>query len=89
MTYSVKLKKSAEKELDSLPEKIRDKIVSVLLALKDHPFPPGIKKLHGREGYRIRVGNYRILYTVDKSAREIEIYSVAGRKDVYRLKNKN
>ena len=84
MTYSVKLKKSAEKELGSLPEKIHDKIIPILLSLKHDPFPPGIKKLHGREGYRIRVGNYRILFTVDKAGREIEIYSVADRKDVYR-----
>ncbi len=85
MVYSVKLKKSAEKELDSLPEKIHDKIISILLALKHNPSSSGIKKLHGREGYRIRVGNYRILFTIDKAAKEIEIYSIADRKDVYRL----
>ena len=85
MSYSVKLKRSAEKELDSLPEKTRNKIISVLLALKNPPLPPGVKKLQGREGYRIRVGNYRILFTVTKTAKEIEIYSIAGRKDVYRL----
>lgn len=52
--------------------------------LKENPYPYGTKKLHGREGYRIRVGDYRILYVVDESNKCIEIFSVAHRKEVYR-----
>jgi mRNA interferase RelE/StbE len=85
MPYLVKLKRSAEKELEHLPEKIHDRIVAALIALKNNPLPVGAKKLHGREGYRIRVGDYRILYVVDDSKQNIEVFSVAHRRKVYRL----
>ena len=84
MPYTVYLKRSAEKELEDLPARIHDKIITVLLSLKDNSFPRGAKKLHGREGLRIRVGNYRILYVVDEAERRIEVISVADRKEVYR-----
>ena len=85
MLYLVKLKRSAEKELEHLPEKIHDRIVAALIALKNNPLPVGAKKLHGREGYRIRVGDYRILYVVDDSKQKIEVFSVAHRREVYKL----
>jgi mRNA interferase RelE/StbE len=84
MAYTVYLKRSAEKELKDLPVRIHDKIIETLLSLKDNPFPRNAKKLHGREGARIRVGNYRILYIVDDADRKIEIISVADRIEVYR-----
>ena len=84
MPYTVYLKRSAEKELEDLPAKVHDKIITVLLSLKDDPFPHNAKKLHGREGVRIRVGNYRVLYVVDERDKKIEIVSVADRKEVYR-----
>ena len=84
MPYTVYLKRSAEKELEHLPAKIHDRIITVLLSLKDNPFPRNAKKLHGREGHRIRVGNYRVLYTVDDADKKIEVVSVADRKEVYR-----
>jgi len=85
MPYIVKLKRSAEKELDNLPTKIHHKVINILLSLKENPFPHNVKKLRGREGYRIRVGDYRILYLVDESDKNIEIVSVAHRKEVYRF----
>jgi mRNA interferase RelE/StbE len=84
MPYAVKLKRSAEKELGSLPTRIHDKIVNTLLSLKKNPFPRNAKKLHGREGWRIRIGDYRILYIVHESEKNIEVISVAHRKEVYR-----
>jgi mRNA interferase RelE/StbE len=84
MPYTVYLKRSAEKELEDLPAKVHDKIITVLLSLKDDPFPRNAKKLHGREGVRIRMGNYRVLYVVDEKDKKIEIVSVADRKEVYR-----
>jgi mRNA interferase RelE/StbE len=61
MTYTVNLKRSAEKELVCLPPKIHNKIVDRRISLKADPRPNTVKKLHGREGYRIRVSDYRIL----------------------------
>jgi len=84
MAYTVHLKKSAEKEMEALPARIHDRIVTVLLSLQDNPFPRSAKKLHGREGVRIRVGNYRVLYVVDDAEKKIEVISVADRKEVYR-----
>jgi mRNA interferase RelE/StbE len=56
----------------------------MLISLKENPRPLGVKKLKGQEGYRIRLGNYRILYLVDDRERKIEIFSIAHRKEVYR-----
>jgi mRNA interferase RelE/StbE len=84
MPYTVYLKRSAEKELDKLPARLHDRIIEVLLSLKDNPYPHNAKKLHGREGFRLRVGNYRVLYIVGEEDKRIEIISVADRKEVYR-----
>ncbi len=84
MPYTIYLKRSAEKELNDLPEKIHDRIIDALLSLEGNPFSRKVKKLHGREGFRIRVGTYRVLYTVDEAKKKIEVISVAERKDVYR-----
>ncbi len=60
------------------------RIVKRLTSLGDNPRPPGVKKLHGREGYRIRIGDYRILYVINESEKKVEIVSIAHRKEVYR-----
>jgi mRNA interferase RelE/StbE len=85
MPYVVRVKRSVEKELDHLPPRIYEKVIHLLLSLKENPFPPNSKKLRGRDGYRIRVGDYRILYLIDQSDRSIEIISVAHRREVYRF----
>ena len=84
MPYTVYLKRSAEKELKELPGKVHDRIIEALLSLKANPLPRNAKKLHGREGMRIRVGNYRVLYIVDDARKRIDVISVADRKEVYR-----
>ena len=84
MPYTVYLKRSVEKELEELSEKLHDRIIEALLSLKNNPYPRNVKKLHGREGFRLRVGNYRVLYTVDEAGKKIDVVSVADRKEVYR-----
>jgi len=84
MTYSVYLKRSAEKELDRLPRNIHDRIIKRLLSLRDNPRPSGMKELQSREGYRIRVGDHRILYSINEKEKKTEIVSLAHRRDVYR-----
>lgn len=84
MAYLVYLKKSAEKELEHLPIKIHDKLVKSILSLKDNPRPRYAKKLYQEKGYRMRVGNYRILYAINDLEKKIEIFSIAHRKEVYR-----
>jgi mRNA interferase RelE/StbE len=82
--YEVFLKASAERELARLPARMHDRIVERLLQLVDEPRPAGSKKLQGLDAYRIRVGDYRILYEVDDRRRRVTVYSVGHRREVYR-----
>ena len=84
MSYRVFLKRSAERELDALPERVYDRLMQRILALGKNPRPRGTKKLTTEDGYRIRVGDYRILYRVDDARREVFIAAVAHRREVYR-----
>ncbi len=84
MSYTILLKRSAEKELENLELKMHDNVIKHLLALKENPLSKGVRKLRGREGYRMRVGDYRILYEINEAEKEIEIFSVAHLKEVYR-----
>jgi mRNA interferase RelE/StbE len=84
MAYRVNLKQSAEKELERLQANIRIRIVKRLLDLEQNPRPSGIKRLQGEESYRLRVGDYRVLYTVDDRAKVILILAVGHRREVYR-----
>jgi mRNA interferase RelE/StbE len=82
--YQVFIKRSAEKDLDSLSAGIRKRIVEHILALEEQPRPGGSRKLKGREGYRLHVGNYRVLYSIDDQKRIVMIYAVGHRREVYR-----
>ncbi|MBI2058863.1 MAG: type II toxin-antitoxin system RelE/ParE family toxin [Nitrospirae bacterium] len=82
--YTVRLKKSAEKELDSIVDPNHRRIVKRLEQLGLTPRPPGTKKLQGSDGYRIRVGDFRILYLVDDQAKAVEVTAVGHRREVYR-----
>lgn len=84
MPYTVIIKKSAQKELDSLPKKLQLRIIGVIDLLAVNPFPPNAKKLQGREGYRIRTSDYRILYNVDGDQLSVVVIRIGHRKDVYR-----
>ncbi len=84
MNYQVSLKRSAQKELDTLQGSLFHRIKRKLLALEENPRPVGVQKLHGQEAYRIRIGDYRILYLIDDATQHVEIISVAHRREVYR-----
>jgi mRNA interferase RelE/StbE len=82
--YRIFIKRSAERELAALPARIKERIEQRILGLENDPRPRGAKKLQGQESYRLRVGDYRVLYTVDDEASEIMVYAVGHRRDVYR-----
>ena len=84
MRYEVLIKRSAEKELDSLPSSVSKRIAKRLFSLEGDPRPAGAKKLQGEEAYRLRVANYRVLYTVDDATRQVAIYAVGHRREIYR-----
>ena len=84
MAYTVRLKPRAERDLDRLPIAIARRIWQRLLALEDEPRPPGISKLEGSDAYRIRLGDYRVVFLIDDRLRVVEIVRVAHRREVYR-----
>jgi mRNA interferase RelE/StbE len=82
--FEIRIKKSAEREMDSLPTEMFSRISVKILKLGSTPRPIDCKKLRGRHEYRIRIGSYRVLYTVDDSNRVVEIIAVGHRRDIYR-----
>jgi mRNA interferase RelE/StbE len=82
--YSIEFKKSATKELNSLPNKEIKKIINSINQLIENPHPINSKKLSASERYRLRVGDYRILYEIIDQILIIYIIKIAHRKDVYR-----
>lgn len=84
--YSISIKTSAGKELAAVGSKAdRQRIVARIQDLASNPRPRGSEKLAGySDRYRIRQGNYRIIYFIDDDAQEVTIYKVGDRKDVYR-----
>ena len=83
--YSIRIKKSACKELEAVATKAdRRRITERIQALADNPRPAGSQKLSGRERYRLRQGHYRILYTIESSVLIIHVIKIGHRKDVYR-----
>ena len=84
-SYSLASRPSVEKDLASLPKHVISRILDRFEHLKDDPFPARSRKLQGAERlYRIRVGDYRIVYEVDTHAFQITIHYVRHRRDVYR-----
>ena len=81
--YTLYIKRSAERELNVLPKTVFDRVVKAILALRGSPRPRNAKKLRGSDGCRIRIGDYRVLYTVDDDARRIDVVAVGHRRDVY------
>jgi len=78
------LSSKADRQLKKLPSKMHEILLEQIEKLRNDPTPPGSKKLVNRQGWRIRVGDYRILYTIGHQKRELTVLSVAHRKEVYR-----
>jgi mRNA interferase RelE/StbE len=83
--YRLTFKKSVKKELDAISNPDFLKIDEAILSLKKQPFPhPQSKKLKGQDRYRLRIGNYRVIYMVDEKEKTVVIYRVRHRREVYR-----
>jgi len=86
MAFRVEWKKSTRKDLRKLPPNAADRIVEAVENLAENPFPHGVEKLSGSEhAYRIRLGDYRIVYEIIVESKLVEIQRVRHRKDVYRF----
>ena len=82
--YKLQIKKSAEKELRKIPKKELIKIINKIQNLSEDPHPVGSIKISNQEKYRLRIGNYRVLYKVEDNILTIFIIKVGHRKDIYR-----
>jgi mRNA interferase RelE/StbE len=83
--YSVEILRSAAQSLAELPKQIQSQIASRIDNLRDNPLPPGVQQLRGEDKlYRIRSGDYRVLYEVDHTAQKVTVTTIGNRRDVYR-----
>ena len=84
MKYEVEFRPSARKALDRIPKKDRLRIEGAIELLQSNPYPPAAIKLTERSEYRVRVGNYRVIYDVVRGKLVILVLTIGHRKDVYR-----
>lgn len=84
MRYAVRFKPSADRELRKLPKDVQARIGAKLGRLADDPFAPGVEKLKGDEGFRARVGDYRIIFDLLHAELVILVIRVGHRREVYR-----
>ena len=81
--YTAILSKKAQKQLDKFSDKVAEPIIEAITALEENPRPQGYKKLKGRNGYRIRTGDYRIIYDIFEDILVIDVINLGHRKDIY------
>jgi mRNA interferase RelE/StbE len=83
-SYSIRIKRSAAKEIEALPRQDRARVVDRIATLADNPRPPGCEKLSGTDKYRLRQGDYRILYQIVDRELIVTVVRVGHRREVYR-----
>jgi mRNA interferase RelE/StbE len=84
MSYRILLRPKASSQLTSLPSEIYSRVKQAIVGLASDPRPLGSRKLRSREGWRLRIGDYRVLYRVEDAERTVTILYVAHRREVYR-----
>jgi mRNA interferase RelE/StbE len=84
VNYQVQILRRAQHELARLPAHDYERVRAAIRELADDPRPNGCKKLAGRGGWRIRVGQYRVIYEIEDVIRIVTILDVGHRKDIYR-----
>jgi len=82
--YVLRLKQSAQKELDAMDDLLFTRIDRKILSLAVNPRPAGCKKLKGyRDQWRVRVGDWRVIYIIDDAAKVVSVMRIAHRRKVY------
>jgi len=84
MSYTVQFAASAAKEFRALPVSVKARVTTAIDGLVDYPRPPGVSQLQGHERlYRLRVGQYRVIYEVNDEARTVRVTRIRHRREVY------
>lgn len=81
--YKVRIERKAQKKLSKIPDPYYSSLKNSILRLAIEPRPKGCKKLIGREGYRIRVGDYRIIYEIQDAILLLDVIDLGHRRDIY------
>ena len=84
MKYTVEIASSAQRQFKKLPEAVQGHLISKILSLEEDPRPVGIKKLQIFDYYRIRIGDYRVVCSIDDKVRLVKVLDLGHRKDIYR-----
>lgn len=84
MTYEIFIEKRAQQALSRIARQDQDRIATAIRRLADEPRPHGVKKLSGREAWRIRAGDYRLLYEIDDERFAILVIDIGHRREIYR-----
>ena len=84
MNYFLFILPRAQRELAALSKKDFEKVKAAILALAGNPRPANCSKLTGRNGWRIRIGNYRVIYEIDDPNRSVTVLNVGHRREIYR-----
>jgi mRNA interferase RelE/StbE len=84
MSYDILIRRRAKKDLAQLSRDDYERAKESIGNLSDNPRPPGSKKLSGRDGWRIRAGDYRVIYEIDDPAQTVTVLHVGHRRDIYK-----
>jgi mRNA interferase RelE/StbE len=86
VSYQVIIPKTVQKEIDKLPKNVQESIIEGLLTLRENSRPPNSLKMKNSQGYRLRVGDYRVLYDINDKTQTVTLRRVGHRKEIYREK---
>jgi mRNA interferase RelE/StbE len=81
--YTVVITKKAQKQLNKLPNNAATAVLTDIGKLETNPRPPGYIKLKGREGYRIRIGDYRVIYDIHDKELIVDVIALGNRREIY------
>lgn len=84
MTYAIVFLRRAQKDLGNLPNTEYEQVRDAIADLANNPRPPGCKKLSGRDGWRIRIGDYRVIYEINDKELVVTVVRIGNRRDIYR-----
>ena len=84
MSYQVNLPKTVQKQLNVLPQELKQRILKALVQLQDEPRPANSLQMKGGQGFRLRIGDYRVLYDIDDISHIINLRRIGHRREIYR-----
>ena len=85
MSYELIIEKSAQRALNKIPQPYQDRLIEAIRRMRSNPRTKGTRKLSGRDAWRIRVGDYRIIYEIDDDQSRLLVVVVGHRREAYKI----